>query len=76
MSKEIRFKPEGWVNEIVFENGIMKCGSEEAGIGIYVPGHDHKEHRISFGVIKNSDALRLRDAIDEHLKEVGYPSVA
>ena len=66
--REIKIKPEGWIEKLVFEDGIYECGTEKFGFGIYVTKGGK---RSPGGVIKREDMKKLINLFSKRLKE--YP---
>lgn len=61
--RDLRIKPEGWVDSILFIKGVSSCGQAYNGISVNInnePG----------GVMTLDDLLELRDFINQHLKDV------
>ena len=62
--EEIRIRPEGWIEELVFEKGHHRCGSETDGYGIYVTKNGNWNNG---GVISRPDMARLVELFNERL---------
>ena len=60
----LRIKPEGWVDELVFEYGEQHgCGQAEDGV--YVHLNDN-----AGGVMTLDDLVALREMVNQHLSDV------
>lgn len=60
--KCIRIKPEGWVDDLVFETGFSNCGQANGGMGIRI-------NNQAGGVLTHDDMIAIRNHINEHLKK-------
>lgn len=61
---EVRIKPEGWIDELVFETaGFQVCGQTEMGMGVRINDE-------AGGVLTLDDLTALHNIITEHLKKV------
>ena len=63
-NKVIRIKPEGWVDELVFELGEHQCG--QARCGIYVHINDE-----AGGVLTLDDMAELCFVFSDHFNKLG-----
>lgn len=65
--EEIKIRPEGFSNTIVFENGSCShCGQEDMGMTLYLENNNPTKNG---GVLKRSDMKLLVAIFQNHLQK-------